>query len=176
MTSKEKIAVLIPAWNEEITIGKVVQNFQKQLPDATIYVFNNNSTDSTKEVALSAGAIVVDEYKQGKGNVVRSMFRTVDADYYVMVDADDTYPSKDVHKLLEAVRSGVADMAVGDRHASKAYQKENKRKFHQVGNRLVTLLINRIFSSELNDILSGYRTFNKFFVKSIPIVCEGFEA
>ncbi len=175
MSKKKKIAVLIPAWNEEATIKKVIQDFQEQLPSAVIYLFDNNSTDLTKKIALSVGAIVVDEYRQGKGNVVRSMFRTIDADYYVIVDADDTYFAKNVHELLEPVISGKADMVVGNRHASKAYQKENKRKFHQFGNWFVTFLINRLFSSNLKDILSGYRVFNRFFVKTFPIICEGFE-
>ncbi len=171
----ENIAVLIPAYNEEITIRKVVTDFRKELPDAKIYVYNNNSKDKTKEEATDAGAVVIDEYKQGKGNVIRSMFRDIDADIYVMVDADDTYPAKEVHSLIDEVRSGRADMAIGDRLSNGTYKEENKRSFHGFGNALVRNTINLIFKTKLNDIMTGYRVFNKDFVKNFPVLSKGFE-
>lgn len=174
-TTGGSVAVIIPAYNEEATVAKVVRDFATELPLAQIYVFDNNSTDNTRAVAQKAGAIVIREYSQGKGNVVRSMFRHVEADYYVLVDADDTYFAGDVHSLLKSVQTGAADMAVGNRHAEKAYSRENKRKFHQFGNWLVTFLINKLFASNLKDILSGYRVFNKLFAKTFPVICEGFE-
>lgn len=171
----EKIAVLIPAYNEEITIEKVVKDFRKELPDADIYVYNNNSKDKTEELAKNAGAIVVNEYKQGKGNVVRSMFRDIEADIYIMVDADDTYPAEEVHPLIEEVRSGRADMVIGDRLSNGTYGKENKRSFHGFGNELVKNTINCIFNVKLNDIMTGYRVFNRDFVKNFPVLSGGFE-
>ena len=138
----EKIAVLIPCYNEELTIEKVIKDFKKELPEADIYVYNNNSKDRTREIAMKNGAIVVDEYKQGKGNVVRSQFRDIEADIYVMVDGDDTYPAEFVHKLIEPVKNGEADMAIGDRLSNGTYQKENKRPFHELGNNLVKKSIN----------------------------------
>ena len=151
----KKIAVMIPCYNEELTIRKVVEDFKKELPDAYIYVYNNNSKDNTEKIAKDAGAIVIREYKQGKGNVVRSMFRDIDADMYVMVDGDDTYPAEEVHKLIEVVESGMADMAIGDRLSNGTYIKENKRNFHNFGNVLVKNTINFIFKSKLNDIMTG---------------------
>jgi len=171
----KKIAVMIPCYNEELTIKKVVEDFKKELPDAYIYVYNNNSKDNTEKIAKDAGAIVIREYKQGKGNVVRSMFRDIDADMYVMVDGDDTYPAEEVHKLIEVVESGMADMAIGDRLSNGTYIKENKRNFHNFGNVLVKNTINFIFKSKLNDIMTGYRVFNREFVKNMPVLSPGFE-
>ena len=170
-----KIAVLIPCYNEELTIEKVIKDFKKELPEAGIYVYNNNSKDATKEIAQRNGAIVVDEYKQGKGNVVRSQFRDIDADIYVMVDGDDTYPAEFVHKLIEPVKNGEADMAIGDRLSNGTYQKENKRQFHEFGNNLVRKSINVLFNTKLKDIMTGYRVFNKRFVKNMPVLSPKFE-
>ncbi len=170
----EKIAVLIPCYNEEKTIEKVIKDFQKQLPKAEIYVYNNNSKDNSYELAKSAGAIVRNEYKQGKGNVVRSMFEQIDADIYVLVDGDDTYPAESVNDLINAVRNG-ADMAVGDRLSNGTYLKENKRRFHNLGNALVRNTINFLFKVNLKDIMSGYRAYNKKFVKNFPILTKKFE-
>ena len=166
----EKIAVLIPCYNEELTIEKVIKDFRKELPEADIYVYNNNSKDKTKEIAIKNGAIVVDEYKQGKGNVVRSQFRDIEADIYVMVDGDDTYPAEFVHQLIEPVRNGQADMTIGDRLSNGTYQKENKRPFHEFGNNLVKKAINVLFDTKLKDIMTGYRVFNKRFVKNMPVL------
>lgn len=172
--TKEKIAVLIPCYNEEITIKKVIIDFKKALPEAAIYVYNNNSTDKTKEIALKEKAIVRDEYLQGKGNVVRSMFRDIDADVYVLVDGDDTYPAEEVEKLINPVLEGRADMVIGDR-LSSTYFTENKRPFHNVGNKLVRSLINHLFKSNVNDIMTGYRAFSKRFVKCMPVISKGFQ-
>lgn len=171
----EKIAVLIPCYNEELTIEKVIKDFRKELPEADIYVYNNNSKDKTKEIAIKNGAIVVDEYKQGKGNVVRSQFRDIEADIYVMVDGDDTYPAEFVHQLIEPVRNGQADMTIGDRLSNGTYQKENKRPFHEFGNNLVKKAINVLFDTKLKDIMTGYRVFNKRFVKNMPVLSPKFE-
>lgn len=170
-----KIAVLIPCYNEELTVGKVIQDFKRELPDADFYVYDNNSTDQTASIALQNGAIVKHEYKQGKGNVVRSMFNDIDADIYVMVDGDDTYPVEEVHKLLEPVVKGQADMCIGDRLSNGTYQKENKRRFHEFGNNLVKKGINLLFHSKLKDIMTGYRVFNKKFVKNMPVMSSHFE-
>ena len=140
-----KIAVLIPCYNEEMTVENVVTDFRKELPEADIYVYNNNSTDKTAEIAKQCGAIVVNEYKQGKGNVVRSQFRDIEADVYVMVDGDDTYPASSVHKLIAPIVSGEADMVVGDRFSNGTYQKENKRPFHELGNSMVRRTTNMLF-------------------------------
>lgn len=171
----EKIAVLIPCYNEELTIEKVIKDFRKELPEADIYVYNNNSKDKTKEIAIKNGAIVVDEYKQGKGNVVRSQFRDIEADIYVMVDGDDTYPAEFVHQLIEPVRNGQADMTIGDRLSNGTYQKENKRPFHEFGNNLVKKAINVLFDTKLKDIMTGDRVFNKRFVKNMPVLSPKFE-
>ena len=171
----EKIAVLIPCYNEELTIEKVIKDFRKELPEADIYVYNNNSKDRTKEIAIKNGAIVVDEYKQGKGNVVRSQFRDIEADIYVMVDGDDTYPAEFVHQLIDPVRNGQADMTIGDRLSNGTYQKENKRPFHEFGNNLVKKAINVLFDTKLKDIMTGYRVFNKRFVKNMPVLSPKFE-
>ena len=170
-----KIAVLIPCYNEELTIEKVIKDFRKELPEADIYVYNNNSKDKTEEIAKNNGAIVVNEYKQGKGNVVRSQFRDIEADIYVMVDGDDTYPANFVHKLIEPVENGQADMVIGDRLSNGTYKKENKRIFHDFGNNLVKKAINILFNTDLTDIMTGYRVFNKRFVKNMPVLSPKFE-
>lgn len=170
----KKIAVLIPCYNEELTVEKTVSDFKRVLPNADIYVYNNNSKDRTKELALKAGAIVRDEYRQGKGAVVRSMFKDIDADVYVMVDGDDTYPAEEVEGLIAPVLEGKADMVIGDR-LSSTYYTENKRPFHNFGNSLVKGLINFLFKSDLNDIMTGYRSFSKKFVKCMPVMSDGFQ-
>lgn len=170
----KKIAVLIPCYNEEMTVEKTVNDFKRALPKADIYVYNNNSKDKTKELALKAGAIVKDEYRQGKGAVVRSMFRDVDADIYIMVDGDDTYPAEEVNNLIKPVLEEKADMVIGDR-LSSTYYSENKRPFHNFGNSLVKTLINFLFKSDLNDIMTGYRAFSKKFVKCMPVMSDGFQ-
>ena len=169
-----KTAVLIPCYNEAKTIGRVVADFKEKMPHADIYVYDNNSTDNTAELAEQAGAIVRYEHKQGKGNVVRTMFREVDADCYVMVDGDDTYPADFGPRLEQLVLSGKADMAVGDR-LSSTYFTENKRPFHHFGNVLVRRMINFLFRAKLNDIMTGARAFSKDFVKSFPVISKGFE-
>lgn len=171
----QKIAVLIPCYNEEKTIEVVVADFRTALPDAAVYVFDNNSSDRTAEIAEGAGARVFHEVRQGKGNVVRTMFRVVDADVYLLVDGDSTYSAQDARKLIEPILGGRADMVVGDRISSRAYQNENKRPFHSFGNWLVCWLVKRLFKVRLSDIMSGYRSFNALFVKTVPILSEGFE-
>lgn len=171
--TKEKIAVLVPCYNEELTIKKVVTDFKKQLPGADIYVYDNNSKDKTAQIAKNAGAIVVPEHNQGKGNVVRSMFNDIDADIYVMVDGDDTYPANEVNKLIDAVREG-NDMVIGDR-LSSTYYSENKRPFHNFGNDLVRWLVNTIFKTDIKDVMTGYRAFSKKFVKTVAIMSPGFQ-
>jgi len=174
-TRTNKIAVLIPCYNEALTIAKVIGDFRRELPDAAIYVFDNNSTDATAEIARQSGAVVINEPRQGKGNVVRSMFRKIEADLYVMIDGDDTYPAGFVHRLLEPVRSGEADMCVGDRHSNGTYRQENKRPFHDFGNQLVKRCINTLFNAKLHDIMSGYRVFSRRFVKNMAVNSSGFE-
>lgn len=171
----EKIAVLIPCYNEELTIEKVIKDFRKELPDADIYVYDNNSKDRTYEIAKNAGAIVRRENRQGKGNVVRTMFRDIDADLYVMVDGDDTYPAEFVHELIKPVRDGEADMAIGDRLSNGTYQKQIKKNFHEFGNNLVRGSINLLFNNKLKDIMTGYRVFSKMFVKNMPVMSPKFE-
>lgn len=171
----EKIAVLIPCYNEELTIEKVVKDFQKELPDADIYVYDNNSKDKTAEIAQNAGAIVRKETRQGKGNVVRTMFREIDADIYVMVDGDDTYPAEFVHQLIEPIRNDEADMTIGDRLSNGTYQQQIKKNFHEFGNNLVRKSINILFNNKLKDIMTGYRAFNKTFVKNMPVLSPNFE-
>lgn len=171
---RQTIAVLIPCYNESKTIGKVVSDFRQALPEADIYVYDNNSTDETAAIAAAAGAIVRREYRQGKGNVIRSMFRDIDADCYIMVDGDDTYPAENARELADLVLSGQADMAAGDR-LSSTYFKKNKRPFHNIGNRAVRFLINHLFHSHVKDIMTGYRSFSPIFVKSMPILSQGFE-
>ena len=170
-----KVAVLIPCYNEELTVSKVVNDFKSELPEADIYVYNNNSTDKTAELAIEAGAILKNEYKQGKGNVVKRMFEDVDADVYVLVDGDDTYPANSVHELIKPIQEGSADMTVGDRLSNGTYKKENKRTFHNFGNALVKSAINMSFDSHLNDIMTGYRAFSKKMVKNLPITANKFE-
>ena len=170
-----KIAILIPCYNEELTIKKVIEDFKHELKDAAIYVYDNNSKDNTYNIAKDAGAIVVKESAQGKGNVVRSMFRDIDADVYVMVDGDDTYPADEVHKLIYKVINENVDMVIGDRLSNGTYAEENKRGFHGFGNNLVKGLINSIFKSQLHDIMTGYRAFSKKFVKTNAIMSPGFQ-
>jgi glycosyltransferase involved in cell wall biosynthesis len=170
----DEIAVLIPCYNEENTIGKVVRDFKIHLPNAVIYVYDNNSTDNTAELAGAAGAIVRREYKQGKGNVIRRMFREIDAKCYIIVDGDDTYPADKAPQIAEAVLSRNVDMVVGDR-LSSTYFTENKRLFHNTGNRVVRDSINLFFRSNLTDIMTGYRGLSFLFVKSFPVLSQGFE-
>jgi len=172
---ESRIAVLIPCYNEEQTIGKVIDDFAHELPDATIYVYDNNSTDNTQALAREHGAVVRLESRQGKGNVVRQMFREIDADYYVMVDGDDTYPAEQVHEMLMPVLRGEVDMVIGDRLSNFTYKKENKRPFHSFGNSLVRALIRIIYGVEVVDVLTGYRTFNRIYVKTCPVIARGFE-
>lgn len=171
---KNKIAVLIPCYNESKTIKKVIKDYKRELPEADIYVYDNNSTDGTDEIARNAGAIVKYEYRQGKGNVIRSMFRQIEADCYLMVDGDDTYPAEDARKMCDLVLNGKADMVIGDR-LSSTYFKENKRPFHNFGNVIVRLLINKLFNNKIKDIMTGYRAFSHQFVKTYPILSKGFE-
>lgn len=170
----EKIAVLIPCYNEEKTIKKVVRDWKKELPEATIYVYNNNSTDRTAEIAKEAGAVVRDEYQQGKANVIRRMFREIDAQCYVMIDGDDTYPAEFGREMVDKVLERKVDMVVGDR-LSSTYFEENKRPFHNFGNSLVRGTINRLFRSNIRDIMTGYRAFSYQFVKTFPVLSKGFE-
>jgi glycosyltransferase involved in cell wall biosynthesis len=173
MNNKSRLAVLIPCYNEEITIGKVIQDFRAQLPDSIIYVFDNCCSDRTAEIAGDLGACVILEARQGKGYVVESMLATVDADFYVLVDGDDTYPAQLVHDLLEPVLNGKADMTVGarlERGTAGSF-----RPMHVFGNKLVCGLINKIFHANLTDIMSGYRAFNRKVVQRIPVVSSGFE-
>lgn len=169
-----KVAVLIPCYNEEAAIFKVVTDFKQQLPEADIYVYDNNSTDKTIEQATAAGAIVRQEFRQGKGNVIRSMFRQIEADCYIMVDGDDTYPAEAADMLRDMVLQQGADMAIGDR-LSSTYFEENKRPFHNTGNRLVRFLINWLFKSNVRDIMTGYRAFSRHFVKNFPVLSKQFE-
>ena len=170
-----KVAVLIPCYNEELTIEKVVKDFRKYLPMASIYVYDNNSTDKTYEIAQNAGALVRKEVRQGKGNVVKSMFRDIDADVYVIVDGDDTYPAEEVEKLVQPILEEGIDMVIGDRLSNGTYFDENKRGFHGFGNNLVKWLINTLFKSNVKDIMTGYRAYSKKFVKLIPVMSEGFQ-
>lgn len=170
----DKIAVLIPCYNEEKTIGKVVRDTREALPEAVIYVYDNNSTDKTVEIASEAGAVVRHEYKQGKGNVIRRMFREIDAECYLMIDGDDTYPLQNAPEMVRLVLEHQADMVVGDR-LSSTYFTENKRPFHNFGNSLVRFAINKLFRSDIKDIMTGYRAFNYKFVKTFPVISAGFE-
>ena len=168
-----KTAVLIPCYNEELTINKVVSDFHKALPEAEIYVYDNNSTDNTYFEAEKAGAIVRREPRQGKGNVIRQMLRDIDADCYLMVDGDDTYPAEYAVELCKGVEDGY-DMVIGDR-LSSTYFTENKRMFHNEGNRLVRFLINKLFDSHIQDIMTGYRAMSRQFAKNLPVISKGFE-
>lgn len=171
---KKEIAILIPCYNEELTIKNVVQDFKACVPEAKIYVYDNNSTDKTAKIAKEAGAIVKHSPLQGKGNVVRQMFREIDADAYIMVDGDDTYPAPEAKKMVELVLNEGVDMVIGDR-LSTTYYSENKKLFNGLGNRLVHFLINELFNANISDIMTGYRAFSKRFVKSIPVISNGFE-
>ena len=170
----DKIAVLIPCYNEASTVAKVVADFRKTLPEAIIYVYDNNSTDRTTELAAAAGAVVRHEYQQGKGNVIRRMFREVDAECYIMADGDDTYPAEAAPEMADLVLNRQADMVVGDR-LSSTYFDENKRPFHNLGNSLVRAGINLLFKSSIRDIMTGYRAFSYQFVKTFPVLSKGFE-
>ena len=170
----KKIAVLIPCYNEALTVEKVVKDYKKALPNADIYVYDNNSSDGTDEIARRAGAIVRYEYRQGKGNVIRSMFKDIDADCYLMIDGDDTYPAENAKEMCNYVLEGKADMVIGDR-LSSTYFTENKRAFHNFGNKLVRSLINHLFKSNIRDIMTGYRAFSYDFVKTFPVLSKGFE-
>lgn len=170
----DKIAVLIPCYNESMTIGKVVNDFKKVIPEATIYVYDNNSTDGTDEIARNAGAIVRYERKQGKGNVIRTMFREVDAEVYLMIDGDDTYPADAARDLIDPILNKGAHMVVGDR-LSSTYFTENKRPFHNFGNSIVRNIINKVFKCNICDIMTGYRAFSYTFVKTFPVISKNFE-
>lgn len=170
----KKIAILIPCYNEAKTIEKVVKDYRKVLPNADIYVYDNNSKDGTDEIARSAGAIVRYEYRQGKGNVIRTMFREIDADCYLMIDGDDTYPAENAKEMCDLVLEGKADMVIGDR-LSSTYFTENKRPFHNFGNKIVRWLINTLFKNNIKDIMTGYRAFSYDFVKGFPVLSKGFE-
>lgn len=170
----DKIAVLIPCYNEEKTIEKVVTDVKAALPEAVVYVYNNNSKDRTAELAVKAGAVLRNEYKQGKGNVIRRMFREIDAECYLMIDGDDTYPLDCARELVDKVLYHNADMVVGDR-LSSTYFTENKRPFHNFGNTLMRTCINHLFRTEIKDIMTGYRAFSYEFVKTFPVISAGFE-
>ena len=169
-----KIAVLIPCYNEGMTIEKVIKDFKESLPEATIYVYDNNSSDHTDEIAKKAGAVVRYEYRQGKGNVIRSMFRDIEADCYIMADGDDTYPAEHAKDMAKLVLDKGVDMVIGDR-LSSTYFTENKRPFHNMGNKMVRFFINKLFGNEVRDIMTGYRAFSRRFVKSFPVLSKGFE-
>ena len=170
----DKIAVLVPCYNEAQTIKKVVEDFKRVLPQAVIYVYNNNSTDDTAKIAAEAGAIVRNEYKQGKGNVIRRMFREIDAECYIMTDGDDTYPAEFAPQMADMVLNKNCDMVVGDRLSSTYFQ-ENKRPFHNFGNDIVRKSINFLFKSKIKDIMTGFRAFSYQFVKTFPVLSTGFE-
>lgn len=170
----DKIAVLVPCYNEAQTIKKVVEDFKRVLPQAVIYVYNNNSTDDTAKIAAEAGAIVRNEYKQGKGNVIRRMFREIDAECYIMTDGDDTYPAEFAPQMSDMVLNKNCDMVVGDRLSSTYFQ-ENKRPFHNFGNDIVRKSINFLFKSKIKDIMTGFRAFSYQFVKTFPVLSTGFE-
>ncbi len=174
MKTNKKIAILIPCYNESKTIEKVVKDYKKALPESNIYVYDNNSTDGTDKIATKAGAIVKYEYRQGKGNVIRSMFKDIKADCYLMIDGDDTYPAENAKEMCDLVLEGKADMVIGDR-LSSTYFTENKRPFHNIGNKLVRFLINKLFKNNVKDIMTGYRAFSYEFVKSFPVLSKGFE-
>ena len=169
------VAVLVPCYNEAVTIAKVVRDFREALPEATVYVYDNNSTDGTAELAAAAGAVVRRESRQGKGNVVRSMFRDVDAEVYLMVDGDDTYPASAAGELVAPIAADEADMTVGDRLSNGSYGKENDRPFHGFGNDLVRWLIRLIYGYSFDDVMTGYRAFSRAFVKTMPVMSAGFQ-
>lgn len=169
------VAVLIPCYNEELTIAKVINDFKIELPSSMIYVYDNNSTDNTAKIAKEHGAVVKNERLQGKGNVIRSMFRDIDADIYVMIDGDDTYPAEFVHDLIRPIIEHDADMVIGDRLSNGSYKDKNTRHLHNFGNNLVKSLINSLFNADLKDIMTGYRVFSRSYVKNIPVNSSGFE-
>ena len=173
-SNESKIAILIPCYNEAKTIEKVIKDYHKVLPKADIYVYDNNSTDGTDEIAKKFGAIVKYEYRQGKGNVIRSMFKDIDADCYLMIDGDDTYPAENAKEMCNLILTKKADMVIGDR-LSSTYFSENKRAFHNIGNKLVRFLINKLFKNNIKDIMTGYRAFSYEFVKTFPVLSKGFE-
>lgn len=170
----DKISVLIPCYNESRTIAKVIKEYKEALPEAVIYVYDNNSSDGTDEIAREAGAVVRYEYQQGKGNVIRRMFREIDSMCYIMIDGDDTYPAESAREMADLVLNHNADMVVGDR-LSSTYFTQNKRPFHNFGNSLVRLSINCLFKSDIKDIMTGYRAFSYNFVKTFPVLSKGFE-
>lgn len=169
------IAVIIPCYNESVTIGKVLDDFHRVLPEAILYVYDNNSSDNTASIAMQHGAIARHEPRQGKGSVIRQMMRDIDADFYLMVDGDDTYPAESANDLLAPLLNGTADMVVGDRLSNGAYTAENTRTFHGFGNNLVRILIKQLYGFEFNDVMTGYRAYNAAFAKTIPILSPGFE-
>lgn len=169
------VAVLIPCYNEAVTIAKVVDDFRAAMPEAVVYVYDNNSTDGTADIARAHGAVVRTESRQGKGNVVRSMFREIEADYYVMVDGDDTYPAESAADLVAPLAAGEADMTVGDRLSNGSYGEENDRAFHGFGNDLVRWLIKVIYGFAFEDVMTGYRAFTRPFVKTMPVMSAGFQ-
>lgn len=171
----DNVAVLIPCYNEEITIGKVIDDFKRELPGATIYVYDNNSSDATSAIAQEHGAVVRLEPRQGKGNVVRQMFRDIDADYYLMVDGDDTYPAEAAWSLIEPLMAGRADTVVGDRLSNGTYGEENKRAFHGFGNDLVRILLKLLYGFSYTDVMTGYRSCTRVFAKTLPVLSEGFQ-
>lgn len=170
----KKVAILIPCYNESQTIAKVIADYRAVLPTADIYVYDNNSSDGTDEIARAAGAIVRYERRQGKGNVIRTMFREINADCYLMIDGDDTYPAEDAAAMVSKVLDEGYDMVIGDR-LSSTYFTENKRPFHNTGNVLVRKLVNYFFHGNVTDIMTGYRAFSPMFVKSFPVLSKGFE-
>lgn len=177
----KEIAVVLPAYNEALTIKETILAFSKELPQAKIVVVDNNSKDDTAQIAQSTleeysiNGIVLFEDIQGKANAIRHAFNVIDADIYIMSDADMTYPASQVHRLIEPIRKYHYDMVVGDRDINGAYKKENKRSFHNFGNNLVKTMVNKLFHANLSDIMSGYRAFSRKFVKNYPILVEGFE-
>ena len=173
--NSESIAVIIPCYNEALTIGKVIDDFHRELPQATVYVYDNNSSDDTSRIATEHGATVRFDPRQGKGNVCRQMFRDIDADAYVMVDGDDTYPAEALMRVLQPVLDGRADMVIGDRLSNGSYERENRRNFHSLGNNLVRSAVNRFFGTSLSDIMTGYRAFSRRFVKNFPALSGGFQ-
>ena len=172
---RDGIAVIIPCYNEALTIGKVIDDFRSELPEATAYVYDNNSTDGTAEIARTRGAIVKYEPRQGKGNVCRQMFRDIDADCYLMVDGDDTYPAESARSLCAPILAGEADMVVGDRLSNGTYAQQNARAFHGFGNDLVRAMIRWIYGYGFEDVMTGYRAMSRPFVKTFPVLSEGFQ-
>ena len=173
--SVASVAVIVPCFNEAVTIAKVCDDFRREIPNATLYVYDNNSTDGTAEIARAHGAVVRLERRQGKGHVMRRAFREIDADVFVMVDGDDTYPAQSVHALMEPVLSGQADLVLGDRLSNQSYATENNRQFHSFGNDLVRAMIKRLYGHPITDAMTGYRVMSRSFVKSFPLLAKGFE-